>query len=207
MLEHFFGSKTRVKLLKLFFRFPERSFFVRELSRQVGVQLHGVRRELANLESLQVIQQVESHLATPFGLDGVSGSEEKGTERSKYYQLRQDSVLSPEIKALLIKDELMEEQELIASIRDKAGSIKLFILTGLFTQDTEIATDLLLVGTLKPVVVSRIIKSYEEDMDRSVRYTLMDEREFKDRREIGDRFLYTIFEAKHITIIDAYGIN
>ncbi|MDO8509770.1 MAG: ArsR family transcriptional regulator, partial [bacterium] len=71
MLEHLFGSTTRVKLLQIFFSSPDRAYFMRELARLVEVQLNAIRRELANLEKLGIIA-----LALP----GTSKIEGTGTE-------------------------------------------------------------------------------------------------------------------------------
>jgi hypothetical protein len=44
-------------------------------------------------------------------------------------------------------------------------------------------------------------------MQKTIRYTIMDEKEFNDRRQVGDRFLFSLFEAKHLMMVDSYGIN
>jgi hypothetical protein len=194
MLEHFFGSKTRVKLLQIFFRSPERPFYVRELSRMVDIQLNAVRRELANLEMIGIISQA--------GLDDYTSG--PGTERSKYYQLQKDFILFQELQTLLNKAQLLEQRVFIEEIKNRGGIIKLFLLTGLFTQDTSTDTDILLVGTIKLDVVEKIISRFEKEMDRSVRYTIMDEREFSERKELGDVFLYNIFDSKYLLVINDY---
>src|SRR3989337_1444166 len=55
MFEQLFGSKTRVKLLKLFFTNLNRSFYVREITRKIDEQINSVRRELSNLLSIGII--------------------------------------------------------------------------------------------------------------------------------------------------------
>src|SRR3954471_12600350 len=55
MIEQLFGSKTRVKLLQLFYSNPNRSFYVREITRKIDEQINSVRRELANLLSIGII--------------------------------------------------------------------------------------------------------------------------------------------------------
>lgn len=55
MIEQLFGSKTRVKLLQLFYKNPNRSFYVREITRKIDEQINSVRRELANLLSIGII--------------------------------------------------------------------------------------------------------------------------------------------------------
>src|SRR5580692_12698452 len=55
MIEQLFGSKTRVKLLNLFYSNPNRSFYVREITRKIDEQINSVRRELANLLNIGII--------------------------------------------------------------------------------------------------------------------------------------------------------
>ncbi len=55
-IEKLFGSKTRAKLLELFFANTNKSYYVREITRLVEEQIHSVRRELMNLESIGVIR-------------------------------------------------------------------------------------------------------------------------------------------------------
>src|SRR6476620_4125867 len=55
MVEQLFGSKTRVKLLQLFYSNPNRAFYVREITRKIDEQINSVRRELANLLSIGII--------------------------------------------------------------------------------------------------------------------------------------------------------
>src|SRR5579862_4003601 len=55
MIDQLFGSKTRVKLLQLFYSNPNRAFYVREITRKIDEQINSVRRELANLLSIGII--------------------------------------------------------------------------------------------------------------------------------------------------------
>lgn len=200
MLEHFFGSKTRVKLLQIFFRNPPQAYYVRELCRLVEVHLNAVRRELANLESLGLIKEVER--VTP-----ASSEQEVHTERSKYYSVDTSSLLFPEVKALLMKSQMLEERELIELLKEKAGEIKFFLLTGAFTHADDVETDMFIVGEVKPLTTTKLIKEFERVLGHPIRYTIMGEREFNERREIGDRFLFSVLEAKHLIVVDAIGIE
>lgn len=191
MLEHLFGSKTRIKLLQLFFAYPDRSFYVRELSRLIGVQLNAVRREIVNLEKAGLIGPTE-----------MSAAEK--SERCKYYQLRTGSILYPEFKDLMAKVQIFEEREFVEELKKRAGKIKFLLLTGYFTDDKDAESDLLIVGAVKPAATSKIVRQFEKNISRELRYTVMSEQEFKDRREIGDKFLYGLLETKHLIAIDDY---
>ena len=62
MLEHLFGSKTRLKLLKLFLSNPDKIFFVREISRKLEVPINAVRREIDHLTAAEIIAVKENKL-------------------------------------------------------------------------------------------------------------------------------------------------
>ncbi len=198
MLEHFFGSKTRLKLLQIFFREPNQPFYLRELARLVDVQLNAIRREIANLEGVGLLRPVT--LASP----AEPGS---GTERSKYYQLDTGFILFTELEALLAKSNLLEQRVFLDQIIKRAGTIKLFLLSGMFTGAVEVGTDLLLVGDIKSQLLAKLVKDFEEMLGQPIRYTIMTDKEFSERREIGDVFLYRLLEAKHTVMVDEYHLG
>ncbi len=193
MLEHLFGSKTRLKVLRLFFRQPERAFYVREIARELGVQINAIRRELDLIKKAGLIKEVD---VSNFDKSLAGGS------LRKYYLLDSESLLFPEIQALLLKGQLLGEQKFINDLKNRAGEIKLFILTGKFTGDKMTGSDLLLVGDLKERVIAKLIAEYEKEFGFEIRYTTMSEKEFTDRRHVMDKFLYSLFEAKYIKVLD-----
>ena len=197
MLEHLFGSKTRLKVLRLFFRHPERPFYVREISRELGVQVNAIRRELELLVQADLIKE-----------SAVSARDKSaaGSTLRKYYSLNTGSLLYPEIQALLIKGQLLGEQKFIKELTDRAGELKLFVLTGQFTGDLGSESDLLLVGNLKERSIAKLIADYEKEFCFEIRYTTMTEKEFLDRRHVMDKFLFSLFEAKHHKVVDKFNV-
>ncbi|HRY36474.1 MAG TPA: hypothetical protein P5230_01160 [Candidatus Magasanikbacteria bacterium] len=193
MLEHIFGSKTRLKLLKIFFAYPERSFYVRELTRLCESQINGVRREIANLETLGIIVR-------------VSGGEKevKARENIKSYRLQTGFLLYQELKDLIDKAQMLEEREFVDNLKAKAGKIKLMLLSGYFTQENDAPTDLLLVGEIKESAFSKIFQAFEKNIGKELRYTIFSEKEFLDRKEMGDKFLYNLLERRYIKVTDDY---
>ncbi len=138
MLERLFGSKTRVLLLRLFLNNPDDYFFVRELSRRLGAHLNSVRRELENLETIGIIT---SHTKK----DLEKEVEKKLKDNKKYYKLNNNFVFVEELRALLIKAQLILEQSLIKKV-EALGSISFFLLSGVFVGRTDAPADLLIVG-------------------------------------------------------------
>ncbi|HLD86377.1 MAG TPA: winged helix-turn-helix domain-containing protein [Patescibacteria group bacterium] len=182
MLEQLFGSRTRVKLLRLFLTNPTVPFYVREISRKVDEQLNSVRRELANLTRLGVVGSI--------------------AERDKkYYQLNTSFVLAQELKAVLLKSQLLMEQDLIKRIRE-LGKVKYLALTGMFTGAKQAATDILVVGKVDRNLLVRVIERFQREVGKEVNYTLFSSREYNERRGLGDKFLLSILNSPQMVIID-----
>jgi DNA-binding transcriptional ArsR family regulator len=182
MLEQLFGSRTRVKLLRLFLTHPGEQFFVRELTRRVDERINSVRRELANLEDLGLIQTAAQN-------------------RKRYYRLDTNCLLYPELKALILKSRVAIEQNLVHRLRSM-GSVSYMALTGVFTGVPEAKTDVLIVGRVNRKQLKAFMKKLQVNFDSEIRFTVMNLREFTYRRDITDRFLYTILENKRVTLVD-----
>jgi hypothetical protein len=201
MLEQLFGSKTRFRILRTFFAHPERSFFVRELSRAIDTQLNAVRRELELLVSIGLLKEVDPSSRDSVSLRG-KGEYGQGISLRKYYALDFQSLIYPEVQALITKLQILGQQEMIKEIKEKGGEIKLLLLSGQFTNDREAPSDLLAVGKLKERSIANIIAKYEKDLGFEVRFTMMTEAEFKERRQMMDKFIFALFEANNAKVVN-----
>jgi hypothetical protein len=196
-LEHLFGSDTRLKLLRIFLHHPEESFYVRELVRRLGTQIHAVRRELMNLERLGVIQAAEDAPGDP-----TDRTPRGPLAQRKYFRAETKHLLYPELKALIVKADLLKREDLVRRLK-AAGTITLLILTGRFIGAAGASTDMLVVGLVNKRVLRNLILECEREFGHEVNYTVLTPREFKYRKEVTDRFLYEILEGKKIVLIDA----
>lgn len=197
MLEHLFGSKTRLKLIKTFFRDPERSYYVRELTRILEVQINAVRRELDLLTTAGLIAETSRPADIP---------EDAGVSMRKYYRLNSDSILYPELQALLLKAQVLGEQVFVKDIQEKVGPLSLLLLTGRFVNEKRAPSDLLLVGSIDERKLQRLIAAHEKEFGFEIRYTVMTDKEFFDRRHIMDKFLYSLFEVEHVKVVNTLNI-
>ncbi len=194
MLEHLFGSKTRVQLLRVFLNNPESFFFVRELTRTLGTHLNSVRRELDNLEQLGIIQ---SHTK----IDLEREIEKKLKDNKKYYKLDNNFIFVEELRALLIKAQVILEKSLVQKI-ERLGNIYFCMLSGIFVGRTDASVDLLMVGKVNRASLLRLIKNFERELGRQINYTIMTESDFKYRKDVTDRFLYDLLEGKNMIVVD-----
>jgi predicted transcriptional regulator len=183
MLEHLFGSRTRVKLMRLFLSNPDKAFFVRELTRKIKERINSVRRELNNLEKIGVVQK-------------------KNDQRKVFYQADKDHVLYRELRALVLKAEVGLERSLAKTLKD-IGNVRLMVLTGMFTgMKEETQTDMLIVGQANRRKLTKLMKKFQDDFGRQINYTVMSTKEYKYRRDLTDRFLFNILENPNVVLID-----
>ncbi|MBI5071652.1 hypothetical protein HZB93_02030 [Candidatus Falkowbacteria bacterium] len=213
-LEQLFGSRTRVKLLKLFLNSPEKMFFVREIARAINSQINSVRRELLNLKDLGIIREVEaskeSYLIPKVDTQKKFSGKFKQVKNKdvikKFFQADGNFILFPELKALLLKADFLLEKNFVNAVR-RAGSVDYLVLTGRFVGMPGISADLFLVGRFNRRKVARLIKSFEKDFGREINYALMSRQEFRYRKDITDRFLYNILENKKIVMVNELGLK
>jgi hypothetical protein len=196
MLEHLFGSKTRVKLMMLFLNQPEEAFFIRELTRRINTQINAVRREIENLSRFGLITEME---------EVDSGQAKRPGLKRKYYKINPSFPLLLEIKSLMIKSHLLMEKTLhreIASI----GNVEYLAFMGAFLGQKD-PVDLFIVGTLDADKMQQLMNKAERDMNAQINFTCLSPQEFAYRREITDRFLISVLNGNKCVAIDKLNLE
>jgi len=197
MLEQLFGSKTRAKLLRIFLNHPDKPYYVRELTRGLKAQINAIRRELENLESLGIIINKKTK--------EIKRKKKKDKQKQKkYFIVNQNFILYPELKALLLKAQLLVEEDLVKKIKE-LGKVYYLVLTGAFIGLKDATTDILIVGKIDKKRLKKLIKKFERELGREINYTVMGVREFEYRMDVTDKFLYSILENKKIVVINEMG--
>lgn len=193
MIDSLFGSKTRVKLLHLFLNNPEKSFYVREITRMIDEQINSVRRELANMVSVGIVQQ-----------DAI--------DNKLYYSVNEDY---PYIKPLaaIFSDKNTEDGIGAASSvswKDSLGrmrGLRLAIISGKLVVGSSSVVDLLLVGDdMSAVTIKNLVKKIEKDRKIEINYAVISYDDFYYRMSVKDRFIMDIIRNKHSVLVDTENI-
>jgi hypothetical protein len=183
MVEQLFGSKTRVKLLQLFYNNPNRSFYVREITRKIDEQINSVRRELANLLNIGIISS-------------------ETTNNKLYYEVNQKYEFYKPLLAIFGSTPLAAEDEENDDEFKVLGRVDIAILTGQFTRDERSGVDFLLVGDINQTQLSKYVADMEKREGKEIRYAAIPLDEFEYRRRLNDRFLTQVLESKKQVIVD-----
>lgn len=190
-IEQLFGSKTRARLLSLFLENPEQSFFVRELTRKIDAQLNSVRRELQNLIEIGLVVENRANATRGKAL----------SERKKFYTANNNFLLFHDLRNLFRKIQILLKQNLVQEIKLR-GDVDLLIFTGRFVDNTNVQTDILIVGSIDQKSLQKVVSEFEAELGYEINYTLMPREEFNYRRQITDRFLFAILEGEKVVMVD-----
>lgn len=190
MIEQLFGSKTRVKLLQLFMGNPNRSFYVREITRKIDEQINSVRRELANLLNIGIISSETNNNRLYYEVN----------QKFKYHRPLQE-IFGGKVPDSADKSPVMEETAAAGDMK-ALGNIELALYTGQFTRDETSGVDFLVVGDINQNQLVKFVAELEASEGKDVRYTMMPLEEFQYRLQINDRFLNSVMNSKYQLLID-----
>ena len=191
MIEQLFGSKTRVKLLQLFYSHPNRAFYVREITRKIDEQINSVRRELANLLSIGIISSDNNNNRLYYEVD----------QKFEHY-----AALSAIFGQGTIVTEKQEGEKTDGEL-DKLhalGNIDAAFFTGQFTRDDSAQVDFVIIGDVNMTQVGKFIEDMEKKESKEIRYAVMPKDEYDYRVQVNDRFITLVNDTKKQVLVDRH---
>ena len=193
-IEALFGSKTRVKLLNLFLNNPEKTFYVREITRLIDEQVNSVRRELKNLEDIKAVNSATEDRKLFYGIN----------QRFKYYIPLRAIFAGIDVgEESIIKE---KEQGWKYDTSDIGKDLGILIISGVLVKGSESDIDMILVGNNSKKHLSDWAKNIEKQEGRGLNYVILSMEEFYYRYTSSDMFVNGIFQDEHRIIVDREGI-
>ena len=181
-LEKLFGSKTRAKLLNLFFENPEKSYYVREITRVIDEQINSVRRELLNLDSIGVIKN-----------DTYDNKVYYSANMKHPYAHALSEMFSAKIvdskEAPARRTNTWEEY-----VKPVKSYLKGLIVTNRIPGQEGI--DMLIIGDDKTKKLTHWAEVIEKKMGKPLNYVIMSADDYTYRKSVRDRFLFEVMEME-----------
>jgi predicted nucleotidyltransferase len=176
-------SKTKAKILQLFFSDPAKSYYLRELERILNISVGTIRREILSLEK-----------------SGLFKSRRQGN--LLYFFLNQAHPLYQELKSIIFKTIGIEGQ-LRAALKN-IKNIKAAFIFGSFArgaEDTFSDVDLMIIGKPNEDTLIRKISPIEKSLDREINYSIFSLEDFRNGLKTHEIFLEDILKSSKIFII------
>jgi len=178
MLKSLFSSSIRADVLSLLLNSPDEQFYIREIAELLRKNPSGVKRELDNLEKMEIV--ISEKVAN-----------------LKYFKANKDSPLFSELKNLITKS-LGLPGALKAVLR--ASGARAAFLYGPYAEGDDIDTvDLFVIGAM--LSLTKELKDIEKRFDRKINCTIIDEDEYKLKKKKGDANLKRLLSGKRIALI------
>lgn len=183
MLQHIIPSKTRRKILALFFQNLDQKFHLRKVAREINEEINAVKRELDILEKEGLLKKEKRVNKIIFFLN------------NKY--LYYDEFLR------IFTKEGNFVQKILKNL-PKLGKIKYAALSSKFAKKEKIGETeiyLLLVGIIVAPEIAKIVAEEEKNYGSEINYTLMTEEEFNFRKKNNDPFIWQFLKQPKIMIV------
>lgn len=185
-LEKMFGSKTRTKLLQLFFGNPDKSYYVREITRVIEEQINSVRRELLNLDSIGIIKN-------------------ENYDNKIYYSANMKHPYSRALADLFsAKLDGVREKDVRRSTWDEyVRPVKKYLSALVVTNRApgQEGIDMLVVGNDRTKKLTRWAEVVEKKQGKPMNYVILSTEDYLYRKSVRDRFIAEVFE---MDISDVY---
>lgn len=178
-LEKLFGSKTRAKLLALFFGNTDKSYYVREITRLIDEQINSVRRELLNLDSVGIIKN-ETY------------------DNKVYYSANNKHPFArPLAELFTIKMSGVRERDVRQGgweeyIRPVRNYLVALVVTNRVPGQEGI--DLLIIGDDRTKKLTHWAEVVEKKQGRPINYVILSQDDYLYRRSVRDRFILELME-------------
>ena len=182
-MDRLFGSKTRVTLLSKLLMNPDKSFYIRELSRELAIPYSMLYKEEKNLVSLNIVNEEKKGKVTLVSIN----------KRLPYFA---------ELKNLLIKT--VGLGDLLTSALSELDGIRYALVYGSFASGEESSSsdvDLLIVGDTGEEKILGAIDSIEKEVGREINYILWNEKELMKRVKSRHHLLMEIAAKPVIMLV------
>ena len=176
--------KTRQGILAAMFVRPEKSWYIAELARRMGVPSSSLQRELQELTGA-----------------GILKSHRQG--RMAYFQPNTDSPLYPDLRGLLLKTAGLVDV-LREALEPLAGQMRLAFVYGSMAsgeQRGDSDVDLMVVGDVSPAALAMPLRGARDALGREINPTVYSQAEFARKRTQNDSFLARVMAKPRLLVV------
>ena len=183
MLERFFTSRTRVKLLTLFVLNPDRELHVREIVRLLQENINAVRRELQNFEETGLLKSTKNG-------------------NMKQYTLNKEMPLYKELASMVLKTEGVAK--ILKENLNKIGSIESAFIYGSYARNAPKLNsdiDVFIIGTINEKKLISALHDLEKQISREINYVFFTPQEFTMRKRKKDSFIINVLKEPKVLLL------
>jgi hypothetical protein len=200
VLARLFGSINRVKFIRLFLLNPKEVFSFKDASKRVRANSQSGRREISLLKNIGLIKPASEYAEV------IRAKNKKKKKRIHGWKLDESFPLLFALKNFILDSIPLAKDQVLKKLQ-KAGRLKLVVLSGFFCEGGGSRVDVLVVGDgIKKGLLEKIIRNIEAETGKELTYVAFNTNEFTYRMGVYDKLIRDIFDYPHEKLLDKIGI-
>lgn len=204
VLEKLFGSATKVKMMRLFLFNPATPYGLHQITERTQASRRKARRQIGILSRIGMVKPKVFF-------------KEKTVRKNKRSVLKREKihgwVLNPRfpyltaLQSFLIDITPLKGSQILKKL-NRAGRLRLVILSGVFLHDLESRADILVVGDhIKLGILENLMRKFEAEIGRELKYVAFETKDFTYRLGVYDKLIRDILDYRHETLLDRLGVE
>lgn len=183
IFEMLFGSKSRVRLLRLLLLNSEKEFLFEEILEKTLLKKAEAIKELTNLKKMKLVV-------------------ERTKKSKKVLTVNTQFPFFIELKSLFSKSDIDAQSKAFQKL-SSIGEVRLVLVSGVFLNYAKSKADMILVvNNVNRPKLKAAMSFLEAEIGRDIRFVLMSNEELQYRLNMMDRFLMEFLEHSHQEIIN-----
>jgi predicted nucleotidyltransferase len=176
--------KTRQGILAALFVQPQKSWYVAELARRMGVPSSSLQRELQELTDA-----------------GILKAHRQG--RMAYFQPNTDSPLYPDLRGLMLKTAGLVDvlRDALKSLADKVQLAFVYGSMASGDERSDSDVDFMVVGDVSPAELALALRRAREALGREINPTVYSPAEFVRKRKENESFLARVMAKPRLLVL------
>lgn len=183
IFEILFGSKVRVRLLRLLLLNSEKEFTFEEILEKTLLKKAETTKELNHFKKIKLVS-------------------ERSKKNKKVIVVNTQFPFYIELKSLFSKSDIDAQSKAFQKL-SAIGEVKLVLVSGIFLNYAKSKADMILVvNNINRAKLKSAMAYLEAEIGRDIRFVLMSSEELQYRLNMMDRFLMEFLEHSHQEIVN-----
>lgn len=183
IFEVLFGSKVRVRLLRLLLLNSEKEMSFEEILEKTLLKKAETTKEINNLKKIKLLS-------------------ERSKKNKKVFVVNTQFPFYIELKSLFSKSDIDAQSKAFQKL-SSIGEVKLVLVSGIFLNYAKSKADMILVvNNINRAKLKSAMSYLEAEIGRDIRFVLMNSEELQYRLNMMDRFLMEFLEHSHQEIVN-----
>lgn len=182
LLAKLFGGSAPVRLMRFFLFHPEGVFGTTTLAEKTSIVSASLKTPLARLKAAGFVKK-----------------------RARGWSLNPEFPHMQSIKHLMLGNMLADVP--VVSRLAKGGAIKLLVASGIFIEEEESRTDLLIIADkIDEKAIAKAVTHLEAECGTEIRYSAFSTKDFSYRMGMNDKLLRDVFDYPHRKLVNKLGM-